>query len=70
MTWEDSAYKEYYAKISDKFQKETADYLTFMEQRHKVATLDYIAKIEHDNKMKDSRIAHLEKILKENNIKE
>lgn len=62
--WESSAYKEYYTKISEKFHKETADYLIFMQNRHKIVTMDYIATLEHDNKMKDSRIKHLEEKLK------
>lgn len=70
MTWENSAYQEYFAKISEKFRQETADYLIFMEQRHKIATIDYIATLEHANKMKDSRIEHLMKLLKDSGIKE
>jgi len=62
--WESSSYREYYTKISEKFAKETAEYLAFMRDRHKVATMDYIATLEHDNKMKDSRIKHLEEELK------
>lgn len=32
---------------------------------HKVATMDYIATLEHNNKMKDSRIEYLEKELEQ-----
>lgn len=70
MTWETSAYKEHFAKVSESFRKETADYMVFMEQRHKIATLDYIATLEHANKMAQSRIDHLQKILKDNGIGE
>lgn len=64
MSWETSSYKEYFAKISEKFAKETADYLAFMQTRHKVATIEYIATLEAENKMLKSRVGHLENKLK------
>lgn len=65
MTWEKSAYAKNFKLESERFAKETADYMTFMENRHKVVTLDYIATIEHENKMLKSEIEHLKKRLSE-----
>lgn len=63
--WEDGSYAEYFAKQRDKFQKETAAYLIFMEERHKIVTLDYIASLENMVKMQKYEIEHLRKLLDE-----
>lgn len=60
-SWETSSYTEFFEAATKKFERETANYLIFMEQRHKVVTVDYIASLEAENKMLKNEIAQLKK---------